>query len=146
MKKKVFYLLVLLGGLLIGDARKVQAQIAVSAEGRIPFQFYVGGKELPAGNYTIRTVSATEDSAMEIQGADGHVAAVFETERSDIGADMKDNELVFNQVGDNYTLSQIVDADKGTVAEVVNPDYRGRQDAAQHPTGRSHLFAFLRVL
>jgi len=118
MKKKVFYLLVLLGGLLIGDARKVQAQIAVSAEGRIPFQFYVGGKELPAGNYTIRTVSATEDSAMEIQGADGHVAAVFETERSDIGAD----------------------------AEVVNPDYRGRQDAAQHPTGRSHLFAFLRVL
>jgi hypothetical protein len=146
MKKKVFYLLVLLGALLIGGVRKVQAQIAVSADGNIPFQFYVGGKELPAGKYIIRSVNSADDSAMEIQSADGKVAALFETERSDIGAAMKDNELVFDQAGDNYFLSQIVDADKGTAAEVFNPDYMGKQDAAEHPTERKHVFAFLRAL
>jgi hypothetical protein len=38
---------------------------------------------------------------MEIQSADGKVAALFETERSDIGADTKD------QVGDNCLLSPL---------------------------------------
>ena len=146
MKNKVFYLVVLMGGLLIGGARRVQAQIAVSAEGKIPFRFYAGGKELPSGNYTIRSVNATDDSALEIQSADGKVAALFETERSDISASMNGNELIFNQVGDNYFLSQVVDADKGTYAEVVNPDRRADHDAAQYSTGRKHTFAFLHAL
>jgi hypothetical protein len=146
MKKKVFYLLVLLGAVLVGDLRKAQAQIAVSADGNIPFQFYVGGKELPAGKYTIRCVNSADDSAMEIQSANGKVAALFETERSYIGDATKDNELVFNQVGDNYVLSQIVDGDRGTDAEVFNPGYKGKQDAAQHHTGRTHMFGFLLVL
>jgi hypothetical protein len=143
MKKKVLYLLVLLGVIVIGGARKVQAQTAVGAEGKIPFQFYAGGKELPSGNYTIRSVNAADDSAMEILSADGKVAALFETERSDIGAAIKGNELIFNQVGNNYFLSQIVDADKGIDTEVVNPDHRGKQDAAQYSTGRRHILAFL---
>jgi len=146
MKNKVFYLFALLGVFLIGGARKVQAQTAVDAEGKIPFRFYVGGNELPSGSYTIRSVNATEDSALEIQSADGKVAALFETERSDISASMNGNELVFNKIGDNYFLSQIVDADKGTAAEVFNPDYMGKQDAAEHPTERKHVFAFLRAL
>jgi len=145
MKNKVFYLFVLMGALLIGGAR-VQAQIAVSAEGKIPFRFYAGGKELPSGNYTIRSVNATDDSALEIQSADGKVAALFETERSDISASMNGNELIFNQVGDNYFLSQIVDADKGTYAEVVNPDHRGNHDDAQYSNRRKHIFAFLHAL
>lgn len=145
MKNKVFYLFVLMGALLIGGAR-VQAQIAVSAECKIPFRFYAGGKELPSGNYTIRSVNATDDSALEIQSADGKVAALFETERSDISASMNGNELIFNQVGDNYFLSQIVDADKGTYAEVVNPDHRGNHDAAQYSNRRKHIFAFLHAL
>jgi len=66
--------------------------------------------------------------------------------RNGIGTAMKDNELVFDQAGDNYFLSQIVDADKGTAAEVFNPDYMGKQDAAEHPTERKHVFAFLRAL
>jgi hypothetical protein len=143
MKNKVFYLFALLGVFLIGGARKVQAQTAVDAEGKIPFRFYVGGKELPSGSYTIRSVNATEDSALEIQSADGKVAALFETERSDISASMNGNELVFNKIGDNYFLSQIVDADKGTYAEVVNPEHKGEQDTAQYSTGYKHPFAFL---
>ena len=146
MKKKVFYLFVLLGAILIGGARKVQAQVAVSADGSIPFRFYVGGRELPAGKYTIRSVNSDDDSAMEIRSAGGKVVALFETERSDIGADMKENELVFNQIGDSYFLSQIVDADKGTYAEVVNPDHRGNHDDAQYSNRRKHIFAFLHAL
>jgi hypothetical protein len=147
MKKKVFYLFVLLGGLLIGGARRVQAQVAESADGYIPFQFCVGGKELPAGKYSIRPVSPAKDSgAMEIQSADGKVAALFETERSDISAAMNNDELIFNLVGDNYFLSQIVDADDGTDTEVFNSGYRGKQDTAQHSTGRRHMFGFLSAL
>jgi hypothetical protein len=143
MTKKLFYLFVLVGALLIGCVRKVQAQIAESVDVNIPFQFHAGGKELPAGKYNIRSVSSTDDSSMEIRSAEGEVVGLFETERSDVSAAMKDNELVFDQVGDNYFLSQIVDGDKGIDTEVVNPHHRGKQEAAQYSTGRNHILAFL---
>jgi hypothetical protein len=137
---------VFVGALLIGGAPKVQAQIAETVNANIPFQFYAGGRELPAGKYSIRTISTADNSAMEIRSADGQQAALFETEQSDISAAMKDDELIFNQVGDNYYLSQIVDADDGTGAEVSNPNYRGKQNAAQNSTGHKHVFAFLHAL
>lgn len=145
MKKKAFYLFVLFGALLIGGARQGQAQIAEKADVSIPFQFHAGGKQLPAGSYVIRSVSSADDSALEIQRADGRVAALLETERSDISPTTQSDGLIFDQVGDNYFLSQIVDADRGTDTEVFNPDDLKKSDAAQQPAGHKYLFGFLRA-
>jgi hypothetical protein len=144
MKQKLFYLFVLLGAILIAGGRKAEAQVSQSVDATIPFHFHAGGQEFPAGAYTIRSMNAADDSLMEIRSADGKKAALFETEQSDITAAMKDDELIFNHVGENYFLSEIVDADAGTGAEVFNPNYSGKQQSAP-ASGQTHVHAFLHL-
>lgn len=145
MDRRVFYLFVLLAAFVIGGARRMQAQIAENVDVNIPFQFHVGGKQLPAGNYVIRSVSPTDGTAMEIQRADGRVVALFLAERSDMSSATGSDGLIFDQVGNNYFLSQIVDADRGTDTEVFNSDDREKPDAADRPAGYRHIFGFLRA-
>jgi hypothetical protein len=144
MKQKLFYLFVLLSAILIAGGGKAQAQVSQNVDATIPFQFHAGGADFPAGAYTIRSLNSADDSLMEIRSADGQKSALFETEQSDITAAMKDNELIFDHVGDNYFLSKIVDADAGTGAEVFDPDYSGKRQPAA-TTGQKHVHAFLHL-
>jgi hypothetical protein len=141
MKKKLLYLFVLVGAVLVGAERKAQAQIVGDVNANIPFQFHAGGAELPAGNYTIRVVSTSNDNTMEIQSADGRKSALFETENTQTNATPKNSELIFDHVGDNYFLSQIVDAEDDYGAEVINPGYSKKQEAAAGASGQKHVSA-----
>ena len=145
MKKKLLYLFVLVGAILVAGGRKAQAQLDEGVDATIPFQFHAGGTEFPAGKYYIRSVSTADDSLMEIRSVDGRKAGLFETEQGDTTATMKNNELIFNQVGDTYYLSEIVDADDAVGAEVFSADETGKQAAAQPITGRKHILAFLHL-
>jgi hypothetical protein len=81
----------------------------VMAQGRavratVPFDFTVGDKLLPAGNYEISKPSA---GIIELQSRDNHVtmlaAANYDSHESRNGS-----KLVFDKYGDQYFLSEIL--------------------------------------
>jgi hypothetical protein len=141
MKRNFFNLLALLGVVLIAGGSKAQAQMAETVDVTIPFSFHAGGRELPAGAYTIRSTYSSDGSLMQIQSADGRMSAFFETEESDLTAKMKTDELIFDHVGDDYVLSKIIDADDGTGAEVFNP-HPSKKGTAEHATNEERVVPF----
>jgi hypothetical protein len=77
----------------------------------IPFDFTVSGKVLPAGTYTISSLSP---SAIQVRNANGHVA-----ELSIVRDDDKRSTtpvLVFNRYGNQYFLHEILAANALNVA------------------------------
>jgi hypothetical protein len=145
MKKQLLSLFVLASGILIGGGLTAQAQLGEDVKVDVPFSFHAAGKEFPAGSYTIRRASLIDDSVLEIQSDKGGRTGIFETEQSDISATMKTNEVIFNHVGDEYFLAQIVDADDGTGAEIPNPDNTGKHQSAAVVTDQKHILAKLRI-
>ena len=73
----------------------------------IPFNFYVGGKALTAGQYTVGRGSETTAETIVLSGIDGG-AGVFALTRG-IQADevQLESKLVFRRYGDQYFLGEI---------------------------------------
>lgn len=73
----------------------------------IPFNFYVGGKALNAGQYTVGRGSETTAETIVLRGIDGG-AGVFALTRG-IQADevQLESKLVFRRYGDRYFLGEI---------------------------------------
>ena len=143
--KKLFYLSMLLGAILIVGGSKAQAQFSGTVDATIPFQFHAGGMEFAAGAYTIRSINADDDTFMEIRTADGHKAALFATEQASADLLQKNPELTFNQVGNDYVLSKIDDPYDDSAVNVLNPASAGKQQAANGPTRQKHIFGFLHL-
>jgi len=81
----------------------------VMAQGRavratVPFDFTVGDKLLPAGNYEISKISS---STIEVQNRDKHVA-IFAAAAYDTHESRNGSKLVFAKYGDQYFLSEIL--------------------------------------
>ena len=71
----------------------------------VPFDFVVAGRQMPAGDYSVRRVSKDSENALFIQSADGRsVAAVF-TNSSRREAERA--ELSFRQHGESYFLAEV---------------------------------------
>ena len=71
----------------------------------VPFDFVVAGRQMPAGDYSVRRVSKDSEVALIIQSRDGRkVATVFtnSSRREPQRADLR-----FRQHGENYFLSEI---------------------------------------
>jgi hypothetical protein len=70
----------------------------------VPFEFHLGDRVMPAGNYTIRQLT---DESLEISndtaGAKS-VALTFSAQRSEKETEAK---LVFRHIGDQYFLVQV---------------------------------------
>ena len=143
--KKLLYLSMLLGAILIVGGSKAQAQFSGTVNATIPFQFHAGGMEFPAGAYTIRSISENADTLMEIRTADGHKAALFTAEQASANLLEKKPELTFNQVGNDYVLSKIDDPSDDSAVEVLNPASVGKQQAANGATRQKHIFGFLHL-
>jgi hypothetical protein len=75
-----------------------------SVEAKVPFDFTVGDKVLPAGTYTIKPASA---SLILISTAD-HRTASFTLVSEDSGSSPDGGKLVFHRYGDQYFLSKIL--------------------------------------
>src|SRR5277367_142681 len=71
----------------------------------VPFQFTVGTKLLPSGNYTI-TSDINSPSVVVIRNTEQQIA-VLSTAYGD-GKNSKKNVLVFNKYGDQYFLHEIL--------------------------------------
>jgi hypothetical protein len=114
MKRKVYNAIALV--VLIGStALAAQAQSSGRTQliANIPFDFNVGNKNLPAGEYTLVQVNPTSDKAvLQIRSRDGS-AGVLVQMTATRGPAEKSAKLIFNRYGDNYFFAQAwIDGDR----------------------------------
>jgi hypothetical protein len=105
MKKQAFALAV---GLLvsIAVAGVCHAQQPVLGT-NIPFAFQVGDKTLPAGEYSVKSMSNGTSDVQLIRQKHGDALTVVLTMAVDPKDGKSEPELIFNQYGNSYFLSQI---------------------------------------
>ena len=103
----------------------------VMAQGRavratVPFDFTVGDKLLPAGNYEITKISS---SAVELQNRDKHVA-IFAHTNYDSRQSRNGSKLVFDKYGDQYFLSEVLC--EPSAINVSLPQSKAEKQARMH--------------
>ena len=106
MKKQTLSAIILVG-LLLCAAFAVQAQTTRPLVVNIPFDFVVGKKTLPAGEYTIKRFVRDNDKLLLIQSADGQTAQSVQTSEVEAGAAADAAQLKFHRYGDKYFLFQV---------------------------------------
>ena len=107
MKKQAYTMIamiVLLGSLAISAKAQTNGRMALIAN--IPFQFSIGNKSLPAGEYTVQSIS--DDSSyvvLRIQSRDGKTSAMLLTSTVKGKAPAR-SRLVFHRYGNQYFFTQ----------------------------------------
>ena len=108
MKKEIYAAVTLL--MVIGIwavTAEAQSVNGVSIRANIPFEFSIGDKLLPAGEYRIQQVNPSSDVAMlQLANANGE-ARVLVRVQSMRARDTNRTELVFNRYGSSYFLSTL---------------------------------------
>jgi len=107
MKRQVFGTLTMLTLLLAVLTISVSAQSERSKITNIPFDFTVGEKTLPAGEYTIEPNRRDSLNVWLLQSRDGHLSALFATGSVRASETQEKCKFVFHKYGDQYFLSQI---------------------------------------
>lgn len=96
---------------LLGLAATLALAFAANAQDlhavviRVPFDFVAGGKQMPAGRYTVRRVKSDAETTLLIRGEDGRPSAVLLTYTG--GPQPTAAALVFRQHGDRYFLAEV---------------------------------------
>lgn len=113
--KNYAYKLVSMIILVASMAVAAQAQTSGSARliANIPFDFKVGDKTLPAGEYTVRQVNPASDRVvLQISTSDGRTLAMVQM-NSIAGKTDESTRLVFNRYGDQHFLAEAWIAGEG---------------------------------
>jgi len=110
MKKEIlkgFTMLMLLVALALATAVvSANAQSSNRVLSNIPFEFIVGDKTFPAGEYTVRTANE-QGNALAIQSRDGKNSAVRLSAPTEEMKDKRYARLVFHRYGQNYFLAEV---------------------------------------
>jgi hypothetical protein len=93
--------------LTLGASSAARADETLATRLKVPFAFIVSNVQLPAGDYTVKEVSAG-NQVVEIVSADGHHMAFVATIPWRDAAQPKTPELVFEKFSGAYFLSRIV--------------------------------------
>lgn len=83
------------------------AQMGAKLAADIPFDFVVGTKTLPAGQYVLGMGTGATPHAIKITSLDGRTSALALTTPVHLGNPANRGVLLFHQYGHNYILSQI---------------------------------------
>jgi hypothetical protein len=97
------------------------AQSKRSSITNIPFDFVVGGKILPAGDYTIEPNRRDSENVWLIKPKDGGTSAFVITNPVRATETQETTKLVFHKYGDQYFLSQIWTAGGNSGRELSMP-------------------------
>ena len=113
MKKQAYTMIAmiaLVGSLAISAKAQTNGRIGLIAN--IPFQFSIGNKSLPAGEYTVRSISDdSRNVVLRIQSRDGKTSAMLQTSTVE-GKAQERAKLVFHRYGNQYFFAQAwVDGD-----------------------------------
>jgi hypothetical protein len=107
MKRQAYTMIamiVLVGSLAV--AAKAQTSGRTQLIANIPFQFNVGNKNLPAGEYTVLSMSADSSIVvLKIQSRDGKASAMLQTSTVE-GKAQDSARLVFHRYGNRYYFAQ----------------------------------------
>jgi len=94
--------------LLVTLVASAQGQsLAYRVRANIPFDFTVGEKRLPAGEYSVGRVGQGSDIAMSITDLNGHAKAMRLTYTTVTLHPKKKASLIFHRYGDQYFLFQM---------------------------------------
>ena len=108
MRKRVFSAALLCGLLAALTAATAYAQMpGTTLRARIPFDFSIRGKTLPAGDYEIRRVNDEPDLLMISSVNNSHERVIFDTEPVEARKISGKGEVEFHRFGDSYFLSEI---------------------------------------
>ncbi len=108
MKKQLTRACAVFGLVLMSAAfTGASAQTARTIFVHVPFEFVVGEKRLPAGDYTVRRILLDSAKTLLIRSADGRAAATVHTSDAGKRAAAPQAKLVFAQYGEQYFLAQV---------------------------------------
>jgi hypothetical protein len=111
MKKQNRTTLIRLGlmiALTLGVAAvSARAQSYDHITANIPFEFTVGGKQLPAGTYTVRQLSPGTPYLFSLRGRDTQAIASGFTNAIQANTTAAQTKLVFHKYGEQYFLSEV---------------------------------------
>jgi len=113
MKKQAYTMiamLVLVGSMAV--AAKAQTSGRTQLIANIPFEFTVGSKNLPAGEYTVSQINPASDHAvLQLRSKDGSTSVMVQMNNM-IGKARESAKLIFNRYGNQYFFAQAwVDGD-----------------------------------
>lgn len=107
MKRQAYTMIamiVLVGSMAV--AAKAQGSGRTQLIANIPFQFNVGNKTLPAGEYTVSQVNPASDHAvLQLRSRDGSASAMVQM-GSVIGKAQESAKLIFRRYGSHYFFAQ----------------------------------------
>lgn len=121
MKKQALRTFTMLSLVLMLTAVSVCAQSERSGVLNIPFNFIVGGKTLPAGEYTVEPNRKDSHNVWLVQSREGNATALFATMPVRANQTQEETKLVFRKYGDQYFLSRIWTPGGNTGRELVMP-------------------------
>jgi hypothetical protein len=102
MKLNVLATAAVFGSLLLPVAH---AQVIGTIQGNIPFNFSVGNRVLPAGNYTVSSLST--QGVLKLQNHDDSAIAIMLLSSPVQASSEQKTKLVFHRYGGTYFLSQV---------------------------------------
>jgi hypothetical protein len=116
MKKLIISMIVAIGFGAASLATTLAAPFTVRIRAEIPFDFNVGSKRLPKGEYVIESVG--DSGTLTIRHAEKGKAVTFNTIRHK-PTDGKKPKLVFNRYGEQYFLARVWDQSSETVLKLT---------------------------
>jgi hypothetical protein len=117
--KKLHTILGVLAVLLMATATRAQ-EIKMKAD--VPFDFVVGGRAYPAGEYALRPM-AMDNAFLQITDVEKRTSSVLLSYSCRNVAPSTETKLVFRRIGDEYFLEQVW--------------VEGRQSGRQFPISRT---------
>lgn len=93
---------------LCAAVASANAQLSIPIRAKVPFDFNVGDKTLPAGEYTFSRLSGFSDNkVISVSGADAGAHVFQSTFAAHVLTPKDKSTLVFHKYGDQYFLEQI---------------------------------------
>ena len=99
--------LIMLSVLGVLTTVSAHAQYAKPFTVTIPFNFYVGGKALTAGQYTVARSTETTAEGLVVRGTDGRSGVFVLTRGIQTAEVQQQSKLVFRRYGDQYFLGEV---------------------------------------
>ena len=123
MRKQAYTMIatMILAGFVAMSSARAQSISSGKLVANIPFEFNVGNKAMPAGEYTVRQVNPASDHAvLQLRSKDGSASAMVQM-TSLIATAQETAKLVFHCYGDRYFFAQAWTAGTSNGLEAPRP-------------------------
>jgi hypothetical protein len=122
MKKELFRgltMLTLIVALALASAvASAKAQSANTVIADIPFEFSVGSKTMPAGEYSVKAITRSGNGLL-ILSADRKISALRLSNETNVNKNKPHARLVFHRYGDRYFLAEVWNGTDNTGLQLV---------------------------